>query len=462
LSLDTERTRRRRQHLATVLGEHPLTRAAGGPPAVVLFAHPMASRNSDVDHPYRADSDIAYLTGFEEPESALVILPGRAEGEAVLFVRARDPEREVWDGRRAGPEGAVSTYGVDEAFPIGELQKRLPGLLKGRSSVWMHAGRRADDDAKVFGAVATTRRRCRKEGRWPRSFCDLDLVLSPMRHIKDDAELALLERAAEASVAGHRRAMAVSRPGVNEGDLEAVLSYEFRRGGAARHGYEPIVATGDNACILHYIENDATLGDGELVLIDAGAEVGLYTADITRTFPANGKFSEAQRELYEIVLAANEASIAASKPGATMRELDAISRRVLADGLVRIGLLEGDIETLTKKVPFEDMPEGHPGKAPLDRFYMHSTGHWLGSDVHDVGAYHDGERQTELLPGMVFTIEPGLYVPKGSEDVPERYHGIGIRIEDDIVVTSDGHRNLTAGVPKDIAGIEALVGTEEL
>lgn len=459
--LQNERYRRRRKRLAEALVEHPLTRASDGPPAVVLLSHPVYPRNSDVDHPYRADSDLAYLTGFEEPEAALVLLPGRAQGETVLFLRPRDPEREVWTGRRLGPDAAVDVLGVDEAYPISELDTVLPTLLRGRSALWSYVGRDAAVDQRLFQAVGTARARSRRQGVWPTAFCDLSLALWPMRQIKDDDEIALLERAVTATAAGHRRAMAIAKPGVTEADLEAVLTYEFRRNGAARHGYDPIVAAGENACILHYVENKDPLQANELVLIDAGAEVGLYTADVTRTFPV-GRFTPAQRRLYDIVLRANEACIQATKPGVSMRALDDIARLVLAEGLTDVGLLKGDPKELATKRPFDGMSDGHPGKAPLDRFYMHSTGHWLGSDVHDVGAYHDGTTPLPLLPGAVLTIEPGLYIPRSADDVPAEYRGIGIRIEDDVLVTSDGVRNLTSGIPKQAEELERLVGTEDL
>ncbi len=427
----------------------------------MLFSQPVAARNSDVDHPYRADSDIAYLSGFEEPECALVFLPGRAEGEVVLFLRPRDAERETWDGRRLGPGAAREALGVDEAHPIAELDKMLPSLLRGRSALWSYLGRDAARDERLFRAVATARTRSRREGVWPTAFCDLQLALWPLRLIKDDDEIALLERAVAATAAGHRRAMAVSRPGVTEAELDAVLAYEFRRGGAARPGYESIVAAGENACILHYVENKDPLRENQLVLIDAGAEVGMYTADVTRTYPV-GTFTPAQRRLYDIVLRANEECIARTKPGVSLRELDDHARHVLAEGLVELKLLCGDPKELATKRPFDGMSEGNPGRAPLDRFYMHGTGHWLGSDVHDVGAYHDGKTPLPLSPGMVFTIEPGLYIPQSAEDVPAEYRGIGIRIEDDVLVTPDGVRNLTSGIPKQPEELEALVGSESL
>lgn len=457
-----ERLKERRAELARTLLDHPITRASGGLPAAVLFSPPVAVRNHDVEHPFRAGSDLAYLTGFEEPEAVLVLLPGEKETRSVLFVRPRDKEREMWTGRRAGPEGAVSRFGVDEAHPVAELSSWLPRLLRGRRAVFAHLGQSAADDRVVFDAVGVARARSRREGVWPIAFGDLAEVLHRFRQVKSDDEIALLERAVAATAAGHRRAMAVTRAGLYESDLEAVLTYEFRRGGAKRHGYEPIVAAGDNACILHYVENQDPLEDGDLVLIDAGAEHSLYTADVTRTFPVSGRFSPAQRRVYELVLRANEAAIEAARPGASLKQLDEVARRVLAEGLKGLGLLSGEIDELVEKRPFEGMTEGHPGRAPLDRYYPHSTGHWLGMDVHDVGPYHDGREPTPFSPGMVFTVEPGLYFPRDDDGVPEEYRGIGVRIEDDLVITEVGHRVLTAAIPKRPDEVEALVGTETL
>lgn len=430
---------------------------------MALFSHPVYLRNGDVEHAYRADSDIAYLTGFEEPECALLLVPdGEGGGKTIGFVRPRDKEREIWDGRRHGPDGAREVFGLDDAFPVAELPTELPKLLRGTTALWSLFGRRNDDDERLFGAVATARQRSRRKGQWPVAYCDLAPALHGMRQRKDEDEIARLRAAVKASTAGHRRAMAVVRPGMNEADLEAVLTFAFRRGGAARHGYTPIVAGGENACILHYIENDAPLKDGDLVLIDAGAEHGLYTADITRTFPVSGTFTPPQQRLYELVLAAEQAAIASVKPGSNLVEVDAVARRTLAKGLQELGLLEGDLDTLVTKVPYEGMPEAHPGRAPLDRFYMHSTSHWLGSDVHDVGTYHDGEDPTPLVPGMVLTVEPGIYVSPTDADAPEEYRGIGIRIEDDVLVTEAGNEVLTRDVPRSVEDICALIGTETL
>lgn len=454
--------RARRDALALALHEHPLGRAPGLPPLAVLRSPGAALRNNTVEHPFRADSDVAYLTGFEEPETVLVVLADDDGARSILFVRPRDPEREIWDGRRAGPEGARDVYGVDEAYPLPELSRRLPELMRGRGVVFAHLGREPGWDRIVLDAMAATRAATRRAGRAPVAIADLGAVLHPMRQRKDANEVAALEAALRATAAGHLRAMRGVRPGLLESDLEAALGYEFRRAGARRHGYEPIVAGGENACILHYIENDAPLREGDLVLIDAGAEVALYTGDVTRTFPVGGRFSEAQRALYGVVLAANEAAIAAARPGQSLRSLDDIARRTLAEGLVRLGLLAGDPVDVATRKPVEGAPPGHPGRAPLDRFYMHSTGHWLGMDVHDVGPYHDGQDPLPFEPGMVITVEPGVYIAAHDETVPEAYRGIGIRIEDDVLITEHGNRVLSAAIPKSVETIEAIVGTEPL
>ena len=457
-----EAAKRRRERLGASLRAHPAVKSTGSLPAALLFSPRAAIRNASVEHEFRADSDIAYLTAFEEPETVLLLLPDDDACRTVLFVRPRDKEREIWDGRREGPDGACANYGVDEAYAIEMMSKELPRLLKGRGALFSHLGRDAEDDKTMLSAVARVRAACRRKGVWPRLFIDLAEVLHDMRQCKDADEIACLERASVATAQGHVRAMKGVHPGLLESDLEAALTYAFRREGARRHGYQPIVAGGENACILHYVENDAPLRAGELVLIDAGAEYQLYTGDVTRTFPVSATFSEPQKEIYEIVLAANEAAIAAARPGATLQELDQIARKELAKGLIRLKILDGDEESAVSKAPFEGMPEGHPGKAPLDRYYMHSTGHWLGMDVHDVGPYHDGDTPTPFAPGMVFTVEPGLYFAPDDDSVAPAYRGIGVRIEDNIVITDDGHVVLSAAVPKAIAELEAMVGTEPL
>ena len=449
-----ERFRQKRRRALAALAAHP---RAGDAPAAVLFSTPPALRNSDVEHPYRQDSDLYALTGFCEPSSALVLLPGRADGEVVLFLRPKDKDAEKWEGRRLGVDAARDVLGVDAALPIDRLDAELPRLLVGRTAVYAHYGRRPDDDARVLRASAAARARCRRKGVYPTAWVDLSTVLAPLRLRKDDDELDALRRAADVTCRAHARAMAECRPGIRESDLEAALHHEFRLGGAARPGYGSIVAAGANATILHYVENDAVVADGQLVLIDAGAEVDYFTADVTRTFPASGRFTPVQRDVYEVVLAANEAAIAAVQPGASLRAIDELARRVLAEGLVSLGVLSGSIDHLVEKRPWDGMPDGHPGKAPLDAYYPHSTGHWLGMDVHDVGAYHDGVDPVPLAPRMVLTVEPGLYFDVDDAAVDERFRGIGVRIEDDVVVEETGPRVLTAAAPKRVADVEAAV-----
>ena len=450
-------TTTRRERLASAMSENPVARAAGAPPAAVFFSWPRSLRNGDVEHGYRADSDVVYLSGLEEPDAALVILPGRDAGESVLFLRKKDPAMEVWEGRRCGVEAARETFGVDEVHAIDDFDKLLPGLLRGRGALFARWGRASD--ARLHSGLQTAAHRARRSGVFPRVLVDAGVALDPLRLIKDPAEIDALERAAAASIAGHEHAMGLSRAGVNERTLEAALRFEFAKGGAARVGYDPIVAGGDNALVLHYVENDAAIDDGALILIDAGAEVEHYTADITRTYPVSGAFTPEQRDLYDIVLASQRESIGAARPGASLRQLDEIARRVLAQGLIDLGWLEGSVDSAVAKVPPEDAPAGTLGKAPLDRYYMHGTGHWLGSDVHDVGDYHDGETPLGFAPGMVFTVEPGLYVARDDDKAPAAFQGIGIRIEDNILITGDGHRNLTEALPTDPDEMCALVGT---
>jgi Xaa-Pro aminopeptidase len=447
----------RRKRLLEAMSAHPVAQAAGAPIAV-FFAWPEQTRNGDVEHGYRPDSDISYLTGFPEPAAALVLAPGRPEGESLLYVREKDPKMETWTGLRSGVDATPARYGVDEARSISKFAAELPGLLRGRGLIMARLGR--DTDRKLHAANRVAASRCRRTGVHPSAFLDVGEVLDPQRLIKDSHEIAALDAAAAASIAGHKRAMAMTRDGVPERTLEAGLRFEFAAGGAARVGYEPIVAGGANALILHYVENSRSLRAGDLVLVDAGAEVDLYTADITRTWPVSGGFSREQRRVYDIVLAAQRAAIDAAKPGASLRALDEIARRTLAEGLVELGWLEGDIETLVTKVPDPEKPEGTAGTAPLDKYYMHGTGHWLGSDVHDVGGYHDGDEPTPFAPGMVFTVEPGLYVPLDDDAAPEAYRGIGVRIEDNILITDDGNRNLTAALPTAADEVEALVGAD--
>lgn len=404
----------------------------------------MKVRNRDADYPFRQDSDFYYLTGFAEPESVLVLLPGRRHGQYVLFCRERDPEMELWNGYRAGPEGACEEYGADDAFPIGDIDDILPGLLEGRERVYYAMGRHAEFDRKVMQWVNVIRSKVRAGAHPPGEFLDLDHLLHDMRLYKSAAEIRVMRKAGKISAGAHVRAMQMSKPGVMEYQLEAGIQHEFAMHGARFPAYSSIVGSGKNACILHYIENNESLKDGDLVLIDAGCEYEHYAADITRTFPVNGKFSKEQKALYEIVLAAQLAAIAVTKPGNHWNQPHDETVRVITEGLVELGLLKGKVKSLIEKEAYK-------------AFYMHRAGHWLGMDVHDVGDYKIGDEWRVLEPGMVMTVEPGIYVSPNNTKVAKKWRGIGIRIEDDVVVTKDGCEILTADVPKSVEAIEALM-----
>jgi Xaa-Pro aminopeptidase len=413
--------------------------------SVALIASaPAAIRNRDTEYPYRQHSDFYYLTGFNEPESVAVFAPGRKQGEFVLFCREFDPEKAIWTGRHAGLEGARDEFGADEALSIAELDQALPGLLEDRDRVYFHIGYDEELDQKVMRAVNAVRGRVRTGVTAPYEFVALEHLLHEQRLIKTPAELKRMRKAAEVSVLAHRRAMRACRPGLHEYEIEAELLHEFNRHGLRAPAYPCIVAGGANACVLHYTENRDPLRDGDLLLIDAGAECEHYAADITRTFPVNGRFSEPQRLIYELVLDAQSAAIDAVRPGKSWIEPHEAALKVLTKGLVRLGLLEGKTSRLIKDEAYK-------------KFYMHRTGHWLGMDVHDVGLYKlDGEWR-KLEPGMVLTVEPGLYIAPDRADVDPKWRGIGVRIEDDVLVTQDGPEILTAGLPKTVADIEAFM-----
>lgn len=412
----------------------------------ILFTAPVRMRNRDVEYPFRPDSDFYYLTGFPEPEAVMVLVPGRPEGEYLLFVRERDLEKEVWNGRRAGLEGACGEYGADDAFPIGDIDDIVPGLIENRDRVFYGMGVYPEVDQQVMGWVSRVRSRARAGVSVPGEFVALDQLVHEMRLIKSAGELRLMRHAAEVTAAAHVRAMRVTRPGMTEYQVEAELVHAFMSGGCRAPAYAPIVGSGENGVILHYTENRAPLRDGDLLLIDAGAEYEYYAADITRTFPVNGRFTPPQRELYELVLEAQEAAIAKVRPGNHWNEPHEAAVTAITRGLVELGLLKGRVPRLVKEEAYK-------------LFYMHRTGHWLGMDVHDVGDYKvDGEWRV-LEPGMTLTVEPGLYVAPGARGVPRRWWGIGIRIEDDVLVTRDGCEVLTRAVPKTAADIEALMAS---
>lgn len=424
---------RRRRQLLRMIGR-------GG--AAVLPAAPARLRNRDVEYPYRQDSDFYYLTGFAEPDAVAVLIPGRGHAEYILFCRERDPARETWDGPRAGQEGAVAEYGADDAFPIDDIDDILPGLLESCERVYHTMGIHPEFDSRVIGWVNTLRSRG-SGAQVPQEFVSLDHLLHDMRLFKSRSEQAAMRRSAKVGVAAHLRAMRSVRPGMMEYEVEAEFLHEFRRHGG-EPSYQPIVGGGGNACVLHYIANDARLEDGDLLLIDAGCELDYYACDITRTMPVNGRFSEAQRAIYDIVLEAHQAAIAQVQPGNHWNDPHDAAVRVVTRGLKRLGLLEGTLAALIRD-------------EACKRFFMHKTGHWLGMDVHDVGDYRVEEHARQLEPGMVMTIEPGIYIPHGMRGVPKRWQGIGVRIEDDVIVTRDGHEVLTDGVPVDPHEIEAVM-----
>lgn len=401
-------------------------------------------RNRDVDYPFRQDSDFYYLTGFAEPDAVLVLMPARKHGQYILFCRDRDPRMELWNGYRAGPEGACSDYGADDAFPVGDIDDILPGLIEGRERVYYAMGRHAEFDHRVMKWVNVIRSQVRTGAHPPGEFLDLDHLLHDLRLYKSAAEIRVMKRAGQISAAAHIRAMQTCKPGIGEFQLEAEIQYEFGRNGARFPAYNSIVGAGKNACILHYTENSGTVKDGDLVLIDAGCELEHYAADITRTFPANGKFSKEQKALYELVLKSQLAAIKTIKPGNHWNQSHDATVKVITKGLVELGLLKGTVSKLIEKEAYKD-------------FYMHRAGHWLGMDVHDVGDYKVGDEWRVLEEGMAMTVEPGIYVAPDNKKVAKKWRGIGIRIEDDVVVTKTGCDVLTKNVPKTVKEIEALM-----
>ncbi|MDX1251819.1 MAG: Xaa-Pro aminopeptidase [Gammaproteobacteria bacterium] len=418
-----------------------LMRTMGPASIAILPAAPHALRNRDSEYPYRPDSDFYYLTGFAEPEAVAVLAPGRKEGAYILFCRERDPKMEIWNGPRAGLEGVRTLHGADESFAIGDLQKVLPGLIENKKRIFYSLGLRPQFDHTLIEALNQVRRKARTGVHTPTEFAALEQPLHEMRLFKSKAELDAMRYAAKVSASAHRRAMQTCRPGMMEYQIEAELLHEFMRHGCRFPAYNSIVGSGANGCTLHYNDNNARLADGDLLLIDAGAEHDYYAADITRTFPVNGRFTPEQKAVYEVVLKAQLAAIDKVRPGNHWNEPHEAAVRVLTEGLIKLGLLKGRSKQLIKD-------EAHR------RFYMHRTGHWLGMDVHDVGEYKTGDNWRALEPGMVLTVEPGLYIPAGSKGVPKKWWNIGIRIEDDVLVTRSGHEVLTAAAPKTVAEIE--------
>ncbi|MGH9970171.1 MAG: Xaa-Pro aminopeptidase [Pyrinomonadaceae bacterium] len=402
-----------------------------------------ATRSNDTQYRFRQDSDFLYLTGFEEPEAIAVVAPSREE-KFTLFVRPRDPEREIWDGRRAGVEGARSEHGADAAFPIVEFDEKLHDILDGADKLYYRLGVNPDLDDTIIRQIARMRALNRKPIHPPRTIIDPAAIVHEMRVLKSAEEIELMQRAADIAAAAHCEAMKAARPGMKEYQIEALIEQIFRREGAAAPAYTSIIGAGTNATVLHYINNDGELRDGDLLLIDAGAEYKGYASDITRTFPINGRFSKAQREIYDLVLETQMSCVEMVRPGTTHDELKSHSVKLLTEGMVKLGLLKGEPEELIREKKYE-------------QFYMHGLGHMLGIDVHDVGVYYYDKQSRALEPGVVMTVEPGLYVSPNSKDVPEQYLGIGVRIEDDVLCTANGPRVLTSKVPKQAEEIEKLM-----
>jgi Xaa-Pro aminopeptidase len=428
-----EFTKRRRQ----------LMRMMGKDAIAILPAAPVRLRNGDVDYFYRPDSDFYYLTGFAEPEAVAVLLPGRPQGEYVLFVRERDPAREIWDGARAGPEGVVKTHGADDAFPFQDIDEILPGLMERCSRVFYTMGTHPEFDQRVIGWVNRLRGQAKQGLHTPQEFVALDHPLHELRLFKSRDELGAMRRAARIACSAHRRALAKTAPGCMEYEVMAEILHEFHRN-QADISYHPIVGSGPNSCVLHYRDNDRQMKDGELLLIDAGCEYQYYASDVTRTLPVGGRYKARQRDVYEVVLDAQKAAIAKVRAGCHWNDPHEAAVRAITRGLVRIGLLKGSVPKLIKDGAYR-------------KFFMHRTGHWLGMDVHDVGEYKVGEQWRLLEPGMVTTVEPGIYIPPGSKDARREWWGIGVRIEDDVVVTRGDPEVLTAAMPTDPDEIERLM-----
>ncbi len=435
--MDKREFKRRRKKVMDVMDDDCIA---------IVPAAPPRHRNRDVEYPYRPDSDFYYLTGFSEPEAVAVLAPGRSQGEFILFCRERDPEMEQWNGARAGLEGACSDYSADDAFPISDIDDILPGLLETRSHVYYAMGYYQEFDQRMLTWVNKLRTRSRAGVNSPAQFVALDHVLHDMRLYKSRAEIKTMSHAVEISASAHRRAMSACRPGMTEYQIEAELVHEFMRAGGRSVAYPPIIAGGANACVLHYTENAARLNDGDLLLIDAGVEYDYYASDITRTFPVNGKFSKEQRAIYALVLEAQYAAIEQVRPGNHWNDPHEAAVQVITEGLVDLGLLKGRVSSLIKK-------EAHR------KFYMHRTGHWIGMDVHDVGDYKIEGEWRVLEPGMVMTVEPGIYISGGNKRVAKKWWNIAVRIEDDVLVTSDKPQVLSKAAPKGIEEIEALVGS---
>ncbi len=432
--MDKKEYSRRRKRLMDMMGDQSVA---------IIPTAPVSIRNRDVEFSFRPESDFYYLTGYSEPEAVAVLIPDRHHGEYVLFCRERDEKMEIWNGRRAGLEGACELYGANDAFPIEDMDDILPGLLEDRDRIYYTMGNNAPFDHRVLGWVNQVRKRIRTGVKSPDVFISLNHLLHEMRLFKSRDEVSLMRKAAKIAASAHKRAMRICKPGMMEYQIEAELLHEFMLNGARSPAYPSIVGGGANSCILHYTENADELKDGDILLIDAGAEYGNYASDISRTFPVNGTYSREQRQIYELVLDANLAAIAEVKPGKQWNDPHDIAVSVMTEGLLSLGILKGKLSALIKEQAYK-------------KYFMHRTGHWLGMDVHDVGDYKlDGEWRN-LEPGMVTTIEPGLYF-QPHKGLSSKWWNIGVRIEDDVLVTRDGNEVMTRDVPKTVDEIEALM-----
>ena len=418
---------------------------AGDESVIIVRAAAQKIRNNDVGYPYRQDSDFLYLSGFSEPGAMMVLLPEEKGGHSILFCRERDPLREMWDGLMAGTDGAVEQFGFDEAFPISEMEKRLPRLLRGRERVYYDLGKDPDFDQLLIGWMNDFRAKTRKKFLAPDEIIALDHSLHDMRLFKSRTEITTMRKSARIAAVAHQRAMQVCKPGMNEAEIHAELLHTFTRN-QCEASYIPIVGGGSNACVLHYISNRDQLNDGDLLLIDAGAEYDGYASDITRTFPVNGKFSAPQRDLYEVVLAAQLKAIEEVRAGKPWDHVHETAVQVATEGMIDLGILKGSLEEALEEEHFKD-------------YYVHNTGHWLGMDVHDVGEYEIDGHSRVLEPGMVLTVEPGIYIPASATAVDEIWRGMGIRIEDNVVVTRDEADVLTSDICKTIDDIEELMAS---
>jgi Xaa-Pro aminopeptidase len=430
--------RHRREQLMTKIGNG----------TAIFGSAPMATMHNDVEYVYRQESDFYYLTGFNEPHAVAAIVPHHDEHKFILFVQPKERDKEIWTGYRVGVDAAKEKYGADEAYLISELDEKLPQYLEKADKIYYHMGRDEQLNNKVITHWQRLLRSYGKRGTGPVAIEDPFLTLHPLRQVKSPAELDLMREAARIAALAHARARDIAKPGVKESEIEAEIEYIFRKNGAMGVAYPSIVATGANACILHYIENNSELKDGDLLLIDAGCSVGYYNSDVTRTFPVNGKFTTEQKIIYELVLDAQMASIEQVKPGTTWKDFHHTSVQIITEGLVNLELLAGDVDTLIEEGKYKN-------------FYMHGTGHWLGLDVHDVGIYmHGAETWYQFQPGNIITVEPGIYISpdiepaEGQPKIDDCWKGIGVRIEDDVLITATGNEVLTAAIPKFVEDLE--------